>query len=99
MHTHTPTMLGGQAKEIKTIKISTKSRQRPKRLKIDSSKIKSKVRVLKNSIYLYDNSVESSDRFQKKTITKYKMASNPCPMQRGITRCQTAVRERTKKQR
>ena len=38
-------------------------------------------------------------RSKERAMSKYKGASNPCPIQRGITRCQTDARERTKKQR
>ena len=64
MSTKSPTMLGGPAKEIKTTKISIKSRQRPKG-QIYSSQIKSKDSV----------QMPSHSQLKSKETHQYNLAS------------------------
>ena len=93
-------MLGGRAKKInKTTKISTKSRQRPKGLKIDSSQIKYKVLVLQiQSLFslIWSSPMTLSKR---KLLHRYQVAASLSKKLINITwhySSQTAAQEGTK---
>ena len=66
-----------------TNNVSSKNQLKILRLKLDLSSITKLISVVA----------------KQKLLSEYKVASSTCPIQHGITPCQTAARECTEKQR
>ena len=93
-------MLGGRAKKInKSTKIFTKSRQRPKELKIDYSQIKYKVLVLKIQSLSSINRSNPMTGSKRKLLHQYQVAAAQVKKLTNTTwhySSRTAAREGTK---